>query len=384
MKVLYIADPGIVGGATRSLVELVTSLRSLGVECIVCTSANNSLNVELENAGVENFSSGHKAIMDVRPKALWKKPIKYVIKKLEYYLMLPSAIRKIEDSVDLFTIDIIHTNSARNDIGAVLSRKYRIPHVVHFREYGEEDFDCWTYRSNYISFLNKYSCRFIAISNSVMNSWIKKGIQREKFSVIYNGVDGGKIVKREAFNMDTDTPLKLVITGGVYLTKGQYQIIEAIACLPENIKANISLDIIGWSDEVYILSLKNRIRDLQLTDQISFLRSRSDVYEILHNYDIGLMCSKSEGFGRVTVEYMHAGLGVIASNTGANPEIIHNEVNGLLYKWNDFRSLANKIEEFYKDRVLLRRCALEGQKNAIEYYTKERNAKNIKALYETI
>ena len=38
MKILFITDPGIVGGATRSLVDVVTSLKNIGYTPIVCTS----------------------------------------------------------------------------------------------------------------------------------------------------------------------------------------------------------------------------------------------------------------------------------------------------------------------------------------------------------
>ena len=67
-----------------------------------------------------------------------------------------------------------------------------------------------------------------------------------------------------------------------------------------------------------------------IAGQINFLGPRTDVHSMLGNYQIGLMCSKSEGFGLVTAEYMHAKLGVIASNTGASPELIDNEITGLV------------------------------------------------------
>ena len=38
---------------------------------------------------------------------------------------------------------------------------------------------------------------------------------------------------------------------------------------------------------------------------------------------------KRQGFGRVTVEYMCAGLAVIASDCGANPELIQHDVTGI-------------------------------------------------------
>ena len=87
--------------------------------------------------------------------------------------------------------------------------------------------------------------------------------------------------------------------------------------------------------------------------QINFLGSINDVHERLGNYQIGLMCSRAEGFGRVTAEYMHAQLGVIASDSGANPELIQDGVNGLLFKSGDAKSLSECILRLYNNREFL-------------------------------
>ena len=41
---LYITDPGVVGGATRALIEMTYELKKLGVEPVVCTSSYSELN----------------------------------------------------------------------------------------------------------------------------------------------------------------------------------------------------------------------------------------------------------------------------------------------------------------------------------------------------
>lgn len=385
MKVLFIADPGVVGGATRSLVELVTTLHEkYRVECVVCTSESKELCQELQKYGIKSILSGHEAVMDVIPNIpLWNR-IKALIKFLKYKLSIEPAIKQIESKVDVNSFDLIHTNSARNDIGCILASKYGIPHIVHFREFGQEDFDCWTFRFRYTSFLNRYTTRFIAISNAVKRSWVKKGIKENKIYVIYNGVDSKSIKPSNCNDMLNSKVLKLVIVGGVYPTKGQYQIIEAIGNLPQKIRENVTLDVIGWSSEKYINKLKKRVYELGLTKQVSFLGARDDIYELLQNYHVGLTCSKSEGFGRVTAEYMHAGLGVIASDTGANPELIQDGINGLLYRWNDINDLERQITKYYYKRELLGLCSKEGVKFAQANFTQDINAEKIYDNYKDL
>ena len=86
---------------------------------------------------------------------------------------------------------------------------------------------------------------------------------------------------------------------------------------------------------------------------------REDVCSLLHEYDCGVMCSRSEGFGRVTAEYMMAGLPVIASDTGANPELVNEGQTGLFYRWGDTSDLAKKIEMLADDALLCERMGLQ-------------------------
>lgn len=382
MKILYITDPGIVGGATRSLVDVVSAMRDCGIKCVVCTSSYNELNKELNELGVENFASGHRAAMDTPAYKKWKKPFKKLIKGLEYHITLPSAIRSIEKNIDINSIDLIHTNSARNDIGCILSKKHGIPHIMHIREFGKEDFECIYYRKNYEKFINANTTKFIAISRAVKDAWVRKGLNADKVSVIYNGVDNSRIIPRN--NEATNNPLSMVIVGGVCEAKGQLQIIEAMGLLPVNIRKNIRLDIIGWGDPLYIKKIQDRAQELKIADQIHFLGARKNVYDLLQNYQIGLTCSRAEGFGRVTAEYMHAKLGVIVSNSGANPELIRDKENGLIYELGDIEDLSLCIGKYYKDRNFLMRMAENAHSDAVSRFTKEINAANIYEIYRSV
>lgn len=357
MRVLYIADPVEVGGASKSLVDVVTAMSRYGVECVVCTSVHGNIEKELKTVGVQCIADGHMAAMEVPPESKIKRIPVYVLRKLQYQKSLKRAMKIIETQIDMSTVDIIHTNSARNDLGCELARKYSIPHIMHIREFGEEDFGCWTYRRNYGTFLNDYTDTFICISNAIKASWMQKGISSEKMSVIYNGVDEARINKIDTVKHYLTKELRMVIVGGVCEAKGQIEAIRAMALLPQNVQANVYLDIIGWGNENYIKQIEREIEFLGLRKNVNLLGAKDDVGERLCNYQVGLMCSRAEGFGRVTVEYMHAGLGVIASKAGANEEIIENNITGLLYTKGSVQELANKMREYFENRNVLSRCA---------------------------
>ena len=95
------------------------------------------------------------------------------------------------------------------------------------------------------------------------------------------------------------------------------------------------------------------------------------------------MASKSEAFGRVTIEYMMANIAVIASNTGANPELIDNQKNGLLYNYNDYEDLKNKIVLLKNNKEMRKEIAENGCESS-KKYTAEINASSIYNLYKEV
>lgn len=382
MKIMIISDPGTVGGATRSLVDVSTELKRSGDDILVCTSSFNELNKELCEREIDSFACGHKSAMNPKSPFLWKRPIKYPIELIQYKIAERTAIHKIEDNIDLKTIDIIHTNSARNDIGCILKQKHGIPHVMHIREFGTEDFDCCIYRKNYYNFLNKNTDVFIAISQAVAKSWIKRGLEASKVRVIYNGIDFHEVSAPD-FNHNNKT-LKMVIVGGICEAKGQLQIVRALSKISADILKNIELSIIGWGDPRYKDEILEYVNQHDLARNVNILEASNNVHEMLPKYDIGLMCSRSEGFGRVTAEYMFAGLGVIASDTGANPELIDNGVNGLIYRYGDEDDLAQAIMKLYVDRECLNLYAKHAYDDAHARFTIKNNVENIKRIYSEI
>ena len=383
MKVVYIADIGIAGGATKSLVELVETMKNeYDIEPIVLTSGNNLLNEQLNARNIKNYSFGYGAFLQGAPDSLWKKPIKWMLMGAVYYFHYFPALKKALKTIDWNTVDLIHTNVARDDIGMEISKRTGVPSICHIREFAELDFNCWSYRPHYARYLNESTREFIAISDAVKKYWVKKGLSEDKIDVVYNGVDREKILVANHSTWESDETIRLVIVGGVIPNKGQWQAIEAICSLPEKIKKYVRLDIIGGITVGYKNKLSVPLQKAGMLSNVRFLGACNDVYTRLKEYDIGLMCSKAEGFGRVTVEYMHAGLAVIASDCGANPELIQNNITGILYDQNHTETLTQAILYLINNRKRMIEIAEKGKAFAESHYTKELNAKNIYKIYQ--
>lgn len=383
MKILYVIDPGTTGGASESFLELIRLMSSKGIECIVCVCSENFYNRRIEAVGGKVTITGHTSVMEPLSPFWWKRPIKYPIRWLLYRYKRETALRVIARSIDMSTVDLVHTNSARNDLGCYINKKYNIPHIVHFREFGDLDFDCINLNSRYVDNMNKYSTYFIAISDAVKKHWIGKGIDRKKVKVIYNGVYSDDIGVSSDEDKDR-TNLKMVIAGGICEAKGQLLIVQALSKLPAEIKRNITVDMLGWNDPHYLKQIEDFSHQHGLENNIKIVGSVNDVHKRLKDYQIGLTCSRSEGFGRVTVEYMHAQLGIIASDSGANPELIEDGKTGILFKSGSSNSLSEKIQKLYHNRDLLKFCSRQAKEKASKEYTDVINSSKIYRLYQDV
>lgn len=88
--------------------------------------------------------------------------------------------------------------------------------------------------------------------------------------------------------------------------------------------------------------------------------------------DVILVCSRTEGFGRATVEAMLAGKPVIGANNTATAELIQDDSNGLLYRTGDPQDLAGKIEYLYGHPEIAMRLGQSGQGWAKRVFTRDR------------
>lgn len=385
MRVVFIPDVGELYGATEALLQMIPLLaENCGIEPVILTSGTGRITEFAREHGFESHAIGHPAFLVTVGSTPLRRAVKWALRPLyyaHYRITDRMAMKKAEQCVDFRTVDVIHTNVNRNDIGGLLAQKYGIPHVWHIREFRDLHFKFVSLRKNEIPFMNEHTAVFPVISQAVAGHWERKGIDPEKIRIIYDGVNQNKFIPGERREHDG---IKIAFCGSVYAAKGQVQFVEAMARLTPAEQKQIQVDIYGEGNKSYLAYLLEKIRECGLEDQIS-LRGYCDCLEKkLPDYDVGMMCSRSEGFGLVTVEYMMSQLCVIASDTGANPELVQDGECGLLYRYGDADSLAEKLRYVLTHREEARAMGKKAREYACQNFTAERNAREIYELYRQL
>ena len=407
MRVLYFMNHVDQGGAALALYDLIIELKKIHDDYypIVVTGKKNRLNEMLNEIGVENYFAEFKNFMSSYKRPFFLTKIALLVR---YEIGKYRGIKQIEDVIDFKRIDIIHSNLERIDIGAILAAKYGIVHFWHIREHAaiysgfishkvvttrKVDFNLISVKENPIKYMNDFDLMsvkdnyFIAISESVKREWVQKGLSQDKIILVYDGIReelyNGTFGKKEKnCRYSNNNILNMVFLGGYCKEKGQEEFIKALLQLPSEKQALVHVDFFGNGEEGYITHIKELAKHLLKKDVISINSYEPNISSKLHGYDVGINCSEAEGFGRVTVEYMMAGLCSLVSNTGANPEIIDDKLNGVMYMKNNVDDLKNKILFLLDNPKVCREYGFVARVKAINEFSMRKHAKTIYELYK--
>jgi L-malate glycosyltransferase len=187
---------------------------------------------------------------------------------------------------------------------------------------------------------NRYPHRWLANSQAVADTISQlEGIDRNRFDVIYNGVAIPALDTAGA--AATITPgQRVVMVANLRPVKGVDTLIRAAAVVIKSVP-NARFVIVG--DGPQRSSLVELVAELSLTEQVNFTGSTNDVRSAISGATVGVLTSTSEGFSNAILEYMCAGLPVVATEVGGNREAVLDGKTGFLVAPGDYNALAGKL-----------------------------------------
>lgn len=150
-------------------------------------------------------------------------------------------------------------------------------------------------------------------------------------------------------------------------------------------KQHWTLHLVGKDNkDTYSEGLKSFIKEHFLDEHVFIYGSCQDVYPILSQANVGILCSTYEGFPVTLLEYGLSNLAVISTNVGFCPSIIQDEVSGLLIPPLDMNSIANAIVKVTSNPDLNSKMALKLNSFVLDSYSEERILTSIISFYSSI
>jgi glycosyltransferase involved in cell wall biosynthesis len=161
------------------------------------------------------------------------------------------------------------------------------------------------------------------------------------------------------------TSMRVGYVGRLEAHKGVGVLVAAVAAVP-----GLTLEIVGAGPELG--GLQQQVRSAGATDRITFggFHDQGDLAEVYQRFDVVVVPSLDtagwvEQFGRVAVEAMASGVVVVASRSGALPEVVGQA--GVLVPQGDSGALADALIDLRDDPAGRSDLAALGVRRAADF-----------------
>lgn len=332
LRILHVVDSLEFGGLERVVTDLAIAQQArghnVGVLSILDTRGFRDV---LEAAGIPVDVAGKQSAMDL------------------------SVLRRIRDVVRARHVDVVHThNFVPNYYAAAATRfaggRHVLVNTCHnmgSRLAGRKL--RWLYRISL-----RATARVALVGDMVRDHLVATGIvPAARATAVFNGIPTARFgpdplrraLARTALGVSPDTVL-LGCVGRLVELKNHRFLLERMPALCR-VHPGIALVLVGGGpleDE-----LRAHADALGLGDRVRILGARTDTAELLSAMDVFVLPSLTEGLSIALLEACAAGLPVVATAVGGNPEIVTDAVTGRLVEPGDAGALHDALLELATD-----------------------------------
>jgi glycosyltransferase involved in cell wall biosynthesis len=338
IKIIFVIDSLVVGGAESQMVMLAGELRRRGYACeVFALQAKGELFLKLKGLGIPvsdgNVSLGRDRLaLFLGIVALWRCIFRNRPCVVHSYLPLSNFIGSIV--AKLAGAKVVITSKRGLGIHQEMEARWRYFDRI----------------SNALS--NAITVNSKAVEEDTVH---RDGVDRNKLHCIYNGLD---------LSMFNRTPLKYkqmrlelglnpsefawCMVANLVDYKGHIDLLKAFSKLSAS---SCRLFLVG-RDRGAQRSIKLMIAQLALQDRVVLLGDRSDVPDILAAMNGYVMASHTEGFSNAILEAMASGLPVVATNVGGSAEALQGGELGLLVRPHNHEDLASAMQKIMDSQEL--------------------------------
>lgn len=245
--------------------------------------------------------------------------------------------------------------------------------------------------------LEKYmiteSDAILAISRGIADEIMKVyelTINKDRLFISYLGMPDWTEKFQEASKQKSEGTLNILFVGRLEKRKGIDLLLEIAPAIIENFP-QVRFHIVG-DDKIpnpsgityrqYFEQHYNK-----LCDKNVYFYGKVDEISLREHYalcDIFVAPSRFESFGLIYVEAMMFGKPVIGCNVGGIPEVIKNEINGLLIAVDDKNELYQALKRLIINQELRDQLGKEGRLCFENNFTAHKTAKEMSEIYNCI
>jgi glycosyltransferase involved in cell wall biosynthesis len=226
-------------------------------------------------------------------------------------------------------------------------------------------------------------------SQAVLLDLIGEGVLLSRARLIYNGVFIRPVLStveknslRIQHNIGADD-LVITVLANLFTYKGHKDLIDAMSLIAPKLAMPWHLLLVG-RDEGEKSRLQLLTYSRGFSERILFLDEIKQIDYILQISDIGVLPSHQEGFSNSILESMAAGLPMVVTNVGGNPEAVLHEVTGLVVPAQNPYDLGQAIFSLACDPEKRKTYGDMGLRRVQEYFSIDACVASYRNVYDAL
>ena len=239
---------------------------------------------------------------------------------------------------------------------------------------------------------NEAASRFVANSMAVATRLVRQErVRRDHVDIIPNGIECPGTTPRtpqsvadakHAFGLSAQQRI-IYMEGPLERIKDHATFLAAAAYLvPLHPHARFVLMLRGSADA--IAQLRTHAGQAGVLDRLIFVDDTSVRRQWLQATDVAVLTSMSEGCSDTLLSYMAAGLPIVATSVGGNPELIRHGESGYLFEPGEADALAMRINILLLAEDLAARFGAAAGERARTEFSVESEVRHFADLYRAL
>jgi glycosyltransferase involved in cell wall biosynthesis len=403
MKVVYLSPCGQLGGAEKSLLDILASVRAAKPdwELRLIVAEDGPLVTQSEALGVSStvvrFPPALARIGDAGaggPAGRRRSRLSLLRDMICAAPAIVAYVRKLRRVICEAPPDLIHTNGFKMHVLGVWARSSRVPIIWHIHDYVRA-------RPLMAHLLRHHAARCaLAVANSQSVAADAKAAcgKHLRIKTIYNGIDlesfspTGPKLDLDALSglmPATRQTIKVGMLATLGSWKGHETFLRAMAMVPADLPVRGYVAggaLYQTNGSQHSLSELNQLANsLGVSHRIGFTGFIEEPAAAMRALDIVVHAStQPEPFGLVIAEGMACGRAVIVSEAGGAAELITAGADALGHPPGDVNLLAGCITRLATDAGLRARLGRAGRHTAEQRFARARLATELIPLYRSV
>jgi glycosyltransferase involved in cell wall biosynthesis len=405
MRIVYLNPLGTLGGAERSLLDIIASVRKVdpSAELHLVVLADGPLVGRAEGLGIKvTCVPMPPALLNLGDSVLRdRRQLGSLFRTMGQGTVAAWSVwryaRLLKESLNALRPDVIHSNGIKCHVLTRLVGIQGLPMVWHLRDF----LSSRPLMVHGLRWASRRTCCGIAISRAVSED-AHAVLPRVPIDVIYNGIDTdyfhiapGDVDRLDRLSgIGTTGPktLRVGLVATFARWKGQDLFLDGVArTVRDQQQRDACFYVIGGpiyrtiGSQFCESELREKARTLGIEKHVGFIGFQEDMASIYQALDIVVHAStQPEPFGRTIVEAMACGKPVIVSHTGGAAELYAHGHDALGIPPRDPAALASALHQLMDDPGLRQRIGANARLTAVHRFNRDRLGSQVVDLYRRL